>query len=309
MKRPRPSARAWNPIAWSPLLLAVLVVGAPPAAGAYGVTGVTVTPSTADGPCPLHLTVRFTVTEKPGARLHQTFWTSSQGTINMPSIELPPAGTAEFERTVDFPFPGRTERTFNGDFKVGVKTNVGYSSAPVRLSLRCVVSGPKLPPGALPGPGGGAGPLPRVTLVPVVPTVPAGGSGVPGGLTARVPDLVPVLTSPMSENVVVRNAGSGPAPASQLLVKISGPGGAELPRGAILGSPEPGTTFDPALGGLLYPVPPLAPGASHTVRLGFFRSARWQPGKYVFTTTADPMRTIPESSEANNSATSALVRP
>ena len=131
-----------------------------------------------------------------------------------------------------------------------------------------------------------------------------------GALVA--PDLVPVLTHPMSGTVIVRNIGVGPAPASTLTVKcyrldLAYYGGS--PRGD--GCPTTSFPREFSVGGMRYvliEIPPLAPRVEHVVTLRGWPSA-WPPGSYQFRANVGylPQPSQPrESNETNNIVESTL---
>jgi len=133
----------------------------------------------------------------------------------------------------------------------------------------------------------------------------------PGGNPNGMPDLIAVLTNPMTGQVAVKNIGTGPAGPSKLVLDchkqghIGGGGGcAELP--ATVAS----TYSDPAFPDkVTINVPNLAPGAAYTHTLSFWGSLKWTSGKYDFKALADAANTVAESNEANNTATSILIVP
>jgi CARDB len=122
------------------------------------------------------------------------------------------------------------------------------------------------------------------------------------------PDLVAVLTDPMSGTVRVKNSGTGAAGPSKLAIhcrKVGHTGGGD-------GCPEPGvaTYSDPAVPGhVVVNIPALAPGAVHTHMLSFWSGLVFTSGEYKFKATADVLNVVAESNEANNVATSTLVQP
>jgi CARDB len=126
--------------------------------------------------------------------------------------------------------------------------------------------------------------------------------------TQGKPDLVAVLTDPMSGRVSVKNNGTAAAGASKLAIycqKIGHTGGGG-------GCPEPGvaTYSDPAVPGhVVVNIPALAPGAIHTHTLSFWPGLVFSSGKYEFKATADVLNVVAESNEANNVDTSTLLQP
>ncbi len=128
-----------------------------------------------------------------------------------------------------------------------------------------------------------------------------------GSLAA--PDLVPVLTHPMSGTVTVRNIGVGPAPASTLTVKcyrldLAYYGG--FPRGD--GCPTTSFPQEFSGGGIRYAligIPSLPPGAAHAVTLRGWPGA-WPPGSYQFRANVGYLSLPRESNDTNNIVESTL---
>lgn len=129
-----------------------------------------------------------------------------------------------------------------------------------------------------------------------------------GGLAQGQPDLVPILSHPMSGTVIVKNIGSAAAPPSKLGLKCvkaghTGGGG---------GCPEaPGLAAyaDPAFPDhVVINVPVLAPGAQHIHHLSFWPSLAFSAGTYHFKALADIGHALPESNELNNIGTSTLTK-
>lgn len=119
------------------------------------------------------------------------------------------------------------------------------------------------------------------------------------GQAAAQPDLVPIVTAPMSANVGVENIGDSPAPASQLIIscdKLGKAGGGGCPD-----APDLGIYENPA-----YPqhatieVPELAPGESYNHVLSVWDDMVWPEGTYIFSVTADAGNAAVEANEANN---------
>ncbi|WP_420345202.1 CARDB domain-containing protein [Pelagibius sp.] len=119
------------------------------------------------------------------------------------------------------------------------------------------------------------------------------------GHAAAQPDLVPIVTAPMSANVGVQNVGASPAPASQLIIscdKLGKAGGGGCPD-----APDLGIYENPA-----YPyhatieVPELAPGESYNHVLSVWDDMVWPEGTYIFSVTADAGNAAVEANEANN---------
>jgi hypothetical protein len=127
--------------------------------------------------------------------------------------------------------------------------------------------------------------------------------------SVRKPDLVPVLTNPMSGHLLVKNIGTGPAGASKLVLEChkaghtgTGSGCAEIPADV------EATYSDPAFPNkLTVHVPPLAPGAAWTTTLPFWSTLKWSSGKFEFKAVADAANTVAESNETNNTMSSTLT--
>lgn len=125
----------------------------------------------------------------------------------------------------------------------------------------------------------------------------------------RKPDLVPVLTNPMSGHVLVKNIGTGPSGPSKLVIEChkagnTSPGGgcADLPADVA------DTYSDPAFPNkVTLHVPPLAPGAAWTTTLPFWGTLKWSKGKFDFKAVVDAANTVAESNEANNTTSSTLI--
>lgn len=119
-------------------------------------------------------------------------------------------------------------------------------------------------------------------------------------------DLVPTLTSPMTDVVRVRNLGPGLAPASKLMVACINPD----PKVKVdYGCPT--TAFPLQSGGghryVLIEIPALAPSAEHVVNLRPWPST-WPVGRYNFEAYANYDRRVRELNSTNNLARSYLVR-
>ena len=126
-----------------------------------------------------------------------------------------------------------------------------------------------------------------------------------------MPDLVPVLTSPMSGHVAVKNIGTGPAGPSKLVLDChqeghtgGGGGCADLPPSLASAYNDPAFPDKVTIN-----VPNLAPGATYNHTLSFWAVLKWTPGKYDFTAKADAANTVAESNEGNNTTTSTLTVP
>lgn len=129
------------------------------------------------------------------------------------------------------------------------------------------------------------------------------------GQTLGKPDLVPLLTSPMSGKVEVKNIGTAGAPASKLAIncfKLGHVGGG----GGCPDAPGIAAYSDPALPDqVVVNVPALAPGASHVHNLSFWPALVFTSGTYQFKASADAINTVAESNEGNNVAVGSKTVP
>jgi hypothetical protein len=99
------------------------------------------------------------------------------------------------------------------------------------------------------------------------------------------PNLVPLLHSPMSEEIRIRNLGSEPSAPSKVTLDCVRVGATpetnscpDLPPSAAA------SYFDPAFPQhATIQVPSLAPGATFTHKLAFWGAMNWPKGKYKFT--------------------------
>lgn len=125
------------------------------------------------------------------------------------------------------------------------------------------------------------------------------------------PDLIAVLTIPMSGHLLVKNIGTGPAGASKLVLECHKAGYTGAGGGCADPAPEFAATYsDPAFPDkVTIHVPPLPPGAAWTHTLPFWGTLKWARGKYTFKALADAANTVVESNETNNTAASALTVP
>lgn len=128
------------------------------------------------------------------------------------------------------------------------------------------------------------------------------------GNAQRKPDLVAVLTNPMTGKIMVKNIGAGNADPSKLTLSCdrlgyTGPG-PECPESPGLAAYDDAAFPDK----VVVSVPALAAGTSYSHTLSFWRSLRWKKGKYVFKAFADAGLAVSESNEGNNTATSTLSK-
>ena len=144
------------------------------------------------------------------------------------------------------------------------------------------------------------------------------GQPTPGGTTApqppgpgagRLPDLVPILSTPPSGTVGAKNIGGAAAGPSKLVLRCNkvgypGPGGGcpEIPAADLAAYSDP--AFPDRV---VVNIPALAPGESYTQRLRFWDLLCWPNGKYQLAATADAGHVVAESNEANNQSESVLT--
>jgi hypothetical protein len=129
---------------------------------------------------------------------------------------------------------------------------------------------------------------------------------------AAKPDLVPVLASPMSSPVVVRNRGQAAVGASRLRIAcgvtqlVGGPPNADCATGARYSDHET-SEFDTVA---TVDVPPLKPRESARVTVPFWKDMTLLPEglAYRFAVEADPDNAIEESDEDNNLARARRLR-
>jgi hypothetical protein len=128
----------------------------------------------------------------------------------------------------------------------------------------------------------------------------------------KKPDLVPVLTNPMSGTVAVKNIGVGDAGPSKLVltckktVMTTAAGGkcADIP------AKDEAAYKDPAFpDAVTVKVPALAAGASFSHTFPFWGALVWSSGNYQITGKADAANAVAESNEGNNTAVSSLAVP
>jgi CARDB len=125
------------------------------------------------------------------------------------------------------------------------------------------------------------------------------------------PELVVILSVPMSDKIAVKNIGKGSAGPSKLTldcVRVGAPtqmnSCPDLPPSAMV------AYFDAAFpNNATIQVPALAAGATFTHILSFWNDFRWTNGKYKFTAVADASHTIHEVNSKNNVAISTLTVP
>ncbi len=153
------------------------------------------------------------------------------------------------------------------------------------------------------------GPTIALSRLPTIPPPSGGGAGP----VIRLPDLTVSRVDPATGVVVVKNAGDGPAAASELLLKIlclRDDGVAEkCGVGAVVTTRPFTAAYDRTLGGLIYVVPPLAAGGSHAITASDLSGFSWRPGKYELEATADVRNAVLERSEGNNVGRARFTKP
>lgn len=129
-----------------------------------------------------------------------------------------------------------------------------------------------------------------------------------GGLTARVPDLIPIPSRIEHGVVSVRNAGTATTAPSIVTINCHVPGQSggctDIPARYLR------TYTNPAYPNMLVvQVPAIAPGHVYNHTLPFFAGMSWASGSYQFDYTADASATNAESNEANNTDSHIWVVP
>ncbi len=130
----------------------------------------------------------------------------------------------------------------------------------------------------------------------------------PGALGGGAPDLIAVLTDPMTGTVAVRNIGTARAGASKLAldceqVGFTGSGGGCPEASGLSAYTDPRFPDQ-----VVVDVPPLPAGDRYSHRLAFWPALDWRAGvAYRFTAEADAGHAVAESNEGNNTATSRLT--
>lgn len=128
----------------------------------------------------------------------------------------------------------------------------------------------------------------------------------------RSPDLISILTRPMSGRIKVRNIGSGPAGPSKLTLDCRRRGY----RG-YAGECRPENEMrlldayrDPAFPDkVVVRIPALRAGQTYTHNLRFWRDLRWPKGyTFLISAKADAGNAVAESNEGNNMANSIIRR-
>jgi hypothetical protein len=129
------------------------------------------------------------------------------------------------------------------------------------------------------------------------------------GQTSGQPDLIPVLTDPMSGQVEVRNIGTAAAAPSKLAIQcqklghVGGGGG--CPEAPGMAAYEDAALPDHAV----INIPALPPGASHVHHLAFWPALVFTTGTYQFKAVADATHAVAESNEANNTTVGSKIVP
>lgn len=132
-----------------------------------------------------------------------------------------------------------------------------------------------------------------------------GGFSTQAALAAgQKPDLVPVLSHPMTGKVAVKNKGAAASLPSVLTIeckKVAGrsSGCAESARM----KPYEHRAYPNKV---VVEIPALAPGQTYSHVLLFWQGLDWQPGTYKFFARADAGNSNAESNENNNKKTATL---
>jgi len=123
---------------------------------------------------------------------------------------------------------------------------------------------------------------------------------------AAQPDLVPLLSNPMTASVGVRNNGDSPAGASHLTINCTRFGKAD---GGCPDIPGLAAYVDPAFPNrVVIDIPELAPNETYNHDLAFWAAIPWIPGTYIFDAVADAGNEVAESNEANNTTQSSYTQ-
>ena len=249
-------------------LLALLAVGCSAVAAAdvpIRDIRLTLEPTTYSGPCPVRLRAHVVFVSNFPTRADEDNWGWNFGHLSPHTWDvlgghLRTSGReTAIDTTLTIPHAGETGGGLlhEGSVYVIMEINPTISNT-VRYSVRCspaVTIDPKVLRTVVPGP---------TIAVPHGPTIPAS-SGGGAGLTVRLPDLVPEILDPNAGRFAVRNTGDGPAGPSTVLVRCRAVSGGTGSRGGCPDVPGVAALYDPALDGLVMPVPALLAGGTHTI--------------------------------------------
>jgi hypothetical protein len=289
-------------------LLAASWTGAAAAQSAIGQIRLTLEPTTYRGPCPVRLRARIVFESNFPTRVYEDDWGWNFGRLAPHSWDVPGGHlrTSGRETTVDttltLPRAGDTGGLLHEGSVFVIMSSSPAISNTVRYSVSCVptVDAKNLQP----APAG-----PTIALRPV-PTIPPPGSGI-AGPSLRLPDLVVSRVDPVAGVVVVANSGAGPAGPSELLVRILCVRDDGVAERCAVGAVVPMTSepIDRTLGGLVYVVPALPPGAPKTFNIAGWSGWGWRPGKYEMEATVDVRNRVAETNESNNVTRARFAKP
>ncbi len=131
-------------------------------------------------------------------------------------------------------------------------------------------------------------------------------AGITAGQAEAQPDLVPILSNPMSASVGVRNQGDTAAGPSHLTINCTKFGKLD---GGCPDIPGLAAYADPAFPNkVVIEVPALEPNEIFNHDLAFWDDIDWPVGTYVFEAEADAGGVIAESNEANNDLQSSYTQ-
>jgi hypothetical protein len=127
------------------------------------------------------------------------------------------------------------------------------------------------------------------------------------------PDLVPVLSNPMTGTVHVKNVGATAAGPSKLVLrckKVTLATAAGNGHCADIPEQDKAAYNDPAFpDAVTVQVPAIPAGGSFSHTFPFWGALHWDSGNYQITGTADAAHAVAESNETNNTAVSSLSVP
>ena len=131
-------------------------------------------------------------------------------------------------------------------------------------------------------------------------------AGISSGQAVAQPDLVPILSNPMSASVGVRNQGDTAAGPSHLTINCTKFGKFD---GGCPDIPGLAAYADPAFPNrVVIDVPALEPNEIFNHDLAFWDDIDWPVGTYVFDAEADAGGVIAESNEMNNELQSSYTQ-
>lgn len=269
------------------------VLAAAPARAAVSIVGIQAIQTSAAGKCPATISVRARVLLDAKGRFTYR-WERSDGSVD--GAVHAPADADGVNPTVvgttwTLGAASPAFHPFNGWMKLHVLTPADVTSDAATFTLDCGA------PGAAPTPA----PTPKPTAA-ATPT-PAATNGCTGA-----PDLVALLHTPMDGWLAVKNAGTGNAATSRLVLRCRKANW----TGTGTGCPDPPASvaapFYKTSGWIGVTVPALACGATFEAPMPWWGAVAFAPGTYSFDATADVGNTVAESNEGNNFAVSTLVK-